>query len=247
MIEEFFIWLKEFNIEYYNECKSIYDTKPLDDPFHDHDIITESGESGTLIDTGLKDILISDIITSDHFIETGTHIGYLIKELSQYGTSSYSCETSLWRYCMAEFNLRNTENVSLYHMDSGEFLKEREITDDSVLFLDAHGGGYDDWNDNPLIHELKVIASKNVKPTIYIHDFAIETFEGDSTGFKEAGFDKTYKYRFDFNSENGWKLDWDFIKTNVELVFGDDYTLSFPDEYPSTHRDVGWIRITKLV
>ena len=245
MVDDFFKWLSKYSDDKFVKCNAIYNSKSKDDPFHDTCIIKENGTTGTLVDEGLKNVLINDIILSGHFVETGTNLGYLIKELSRYSKLTQSCEISYWNHCMALYNLKDTLNVELYHLDSSEFLKEIKITDESVLFLDAHGGSYDDWKNNPLTKELNVIKEKGIKPIIYIHDFAVPADEGDVDIFTDDSFDIDYKYPFDYNPENGWKLDWDFIKEQVKEIYNDEYSLSFPQDYPSRWKEAGWIRIEK--
>ena len=54
--------------------------------------------------------------------------------------------------------------------------------------------------------------------------------------------DKVYEYRFDFDPvPGGWKLDWDFIKDDIESIYGQDYII----EYPPFQTDgvvVGWLK-----
>lgn len=245
MVNDFFEWLLIYNKDYYKECKSIYNSKSKDDPFFDNCIIKENYSGGTLTDEGLKNVLMNDIIVSGHFVETGTNLGYLVKELSRYSKLTQSCEISIWNHCMSLYNTRDIKNLELYHLDSEDFLRKINITNESVLFLDAHGGNYDDWNDNPLTKELNVIKEKNVHPIIYIHDFAVEANENDIDVFTDETLDKSYKYPFDFNPENGWKLDWDFISKQIEEIYNGSYTLSYPYDYPSRWKESGWIRIEK--
>ena len=76
------------------------------------------------------------------------------------------------------------------------------------------------FNDNPLTHELHTIRDVRVKPTIFIHDFGIETDKKPEEGnyWHHESLDKVYEYRFDFGPvPNGWKLDWDFIKDDIEV------------------------------
>ena len=59
--------------------------------------------------------------------------------------------------------------------------------------------------------------------------------------------DKVYEYRFDFDPvPNGWKLDWNFIKDDIEEIYGKNYKI----EYPPFQNDdvvVGWIKISHEV
>ena len=64
--------------------------------------------------------------------------------------------------------------------------------------------------------------------------------------FEHEALDKKYRYRFDFHTVTGWKLDWDFIKDNIEAIYGKDgYEVSYPTFNEPTLHPVGWIKITK--
>lgn len=248
MVDEFFKWLYSYNINYYNYCLPWYEERKNDDKFFNYCVFDKNKTSGTLEDTGLKNLLIEDIQKSDYFVETGTNLGYLIKELSPYSKFSYSCENDLWYYCMAKFGIGNLKNTEIEFIDSDKFLEKLNITDNTTLFLDAHSGDYDLWNDNPLTKELRVISLKKIKPTIYIHDFGIESDRTESEDiFEHPTLEKKYKFRFDFDSNGTWKLDWDFIKEDVEKIYGKNYKIDYSQNYPSSYlKEVGWIRISKI-
>lgn len=245
MVNDFFEWLLNYNKDYYNKCKLIYDSKSSNDEFIQMFTLNKNNSNGTLVDEGLKNVLISDIKKHGHFVETGTNLGYLVKELSKYSNLTESCEFSIWEHCMALYNNKDSKNLKLYYLDSEEFLKNINLSDDSVLFLDAHGGGYDNWNSNPLTKELDIIIQKQIQPIIYIHDFAIESDDSNDIKFTHESFDKSYKYKFDYDVESGWKLDWNFISDQIEKIYKGGYITSYPYDYPSKWQENGWIRIEK--
>ena len=98
------------------------------------------------------------------------------------------------------------------------------------------------------INELREIANQNAKPIIYIHDFGIELEDGvtDVWYFEHEALDKKYWYRFDFDINNGWKLDLDFIKDDIEKIYGEDgYNITYPNINAPTKHPVGWVKISQ--
>ena len=188
---------------------------------------------------------IKDSIT-DRFIETGTEAGSFTLNFIDTAKEILTCEIDKYSYLCAKYRHQGIPFIKGYHQDSKSFLESIELKDSDVFFLDAHGGGYDMFNDNPLTHELHTIRDAGVKPTIFIHDFGIETDKKPEEGnyWHHESLDKVYEYRFDFDPvPNGWKLDWDFIKDDIEAIYGKNYKIEYPP-FQDENVVVGWIKIS---
>ena len=191
---------------------------------------------------------IKDSIT-DRFIETGTEAGSFTLNFVDTAKEIITCELDEINYLCAKYRHEDIPNIQGYKADSRTFLDSFNLRDSDVFFLDAHGGGYDLFNDNPLTHELQAIKRAGITPTIFIHDFGIETDKTPNDGnyWHHEALDKVYEYRFDFDPvPNGWKLDWNFIKDDIEEIYGKNYKI----EYPPFQNDdvvVGWIKISHEV
>jgi len=201
---------------------------------------------GTGTDIHLIDSIRESI--QDRLIETGTEAGSFIMNFVNDDNEILTCEIDEGSYLCAKYRHQQYNNIQSYCTDSKSFLESLELRDSDVFFLDAHGGGYDLFNDNPLTHELHIIRDTGIKPTIFIHDFGIETDKNPNDGnyWHHETLDKVYEYRFDFCTESGWKLDWNFIKNDIESIYGKDYVI----EYPPFQNDdvvVGWIKISPKI
>ena len=198
--------------------------------------------------TGCDSYLINSIKESitDRLIETGTEAGSFTLNFVDTADEILTCEIDVGSYLCAKYRHRDIPNIQGYLQDSKSFLESLTLKDSDVFFLDAHGGGYDPNTENPLTHELHIIRDAGIKPTIFIHDFGIETDKNPDDGnyWHHEALDKVYEYRFDFDPvPGGWKLDWDFIKDDIESIYGQDYII----EYPPFQTDgvvVGWIKIS---
>jgi hypothetical protein len=84
-----------------------------------------------------------------------------------------------------------------------------EENDNSIFFfLDAHWEKY--W---PLLDELKIIKKKNIKPVIAIHDFYVPDENGNA--------------KFGFDSYNGQNLNFEYIKSDIEEIYGKNYEIRY--------------------
>ena len=119
------------------------------------------------------------------FIETGTYLGTgVVKALLCGFKTIYSCELSPEQFVIAKKELAGIPNVKLYLSDSAEFLSRilSSLKEPAFFWLDAHYSGgntaqtlvEEDSNKYikcPLIRELQVIATHNIKThTILIDD-----------------------------------------------------------------------------
>lgn len=159
-----------------------------------------------------------------HIIETGTYHGYTTKHLSKMADKVDTVEVVEQNYLTAFAHLKKLKNVKC-HLGSSEQVLESilpEMDEGLFLFLDAHWQQY-----NPLIDELKVIASKKLKPIIAIHDFKVPNNP-------ELGFD-TYP-------KAGIVYEWDWIKESVESIYGKDgFTIAYNDKSEGAKRGVIFI------
>lgn len=201
--------------------------------------------------TGKDYHLVNSVRNSitNRLIETGTEAGSFTLNFVNDASEIITCEVDEGSYLCAQYRHQDHDNIDGRFIDSKSLLESLELRDDDVFFLDAHGGpdGYDLINDNPLTHELNIIRDAGIKPTIFIHDFGIETDKNPDDGnyWHHPSLPKVYEYRFDFDATvyDGWKLDWDFIRDEIEEIYGDDYVI----EYPPFEDDdvvVGWIKIS---
>lgn len=237
---EFFEWLET----HYTDEETIRLTK---EKFEQHSERFLDIEQSTAMDTQLVNSIRESLINGERLIETGTEFGSFILNFVDDIDDIQTCEVDREFYITAKYRLKDT-HIKYHLKKSEDLLKELELKDSDVFFLDAHGGGYDEFTDNPLTNELKEIERQKIKPTIYIHDFGIEMDSDDETefSFEHEALDKKYRYRFDFHTVTGWKLDWDFIKDNIEAIYGKDgYEVSYPTFNEPTLHPVGWIKITK--
>jgi hypothetical protein len=247
-IIEFLQFVKKTETEdVYNNILHYWNTS--DDDFKNQFSDNKLPNDGTYLDEILIDNIKQDILKSPtkHFIETGTQFGSFCMIFSEYSNLIETCEIDFFKYMISKYRLAKYSNINLEYTNSKNFLhKRKNMTSDTVFFLDAHGGGYDLFNDNPLSHELEMIYQKSIKPIIYIHDFAVELEDGENDGFFCDG--KMYRHRFDFNEESGWKLNWEFIKNGIHKIYGDSgFNLQFAPKVSSDYIiPVGWVRISGI-
>ena len=237
---EFFEWL-ESN---YSDRKTI---SIVQDKFEQHSARFLNVLESTAKDIELVNSIKESLIDSTRLIETGTEFGSFILNFVNDVDDIQTCEVDIGSYITAKYRLKDT-HIKYHLKKSEDLLKELKLKDNDVFFLDAHGGGYDEFNDNPLTNELKEIENQKVKPTIYIHDFGIEIPDDEVCDwfFEHEALDKKYRYRFDFMINSKWKLDWDFIKNNIKAIYGENgYQLSYPTFNEPENHPVGWIKITK--
>lgn len=159
-------------------------------------------------------------------IETGTYLGSTTKWLSQWADTVHTIEVNPENYSKAVKNLRENNNVEVWQGNSAELLKEilpLHKDEPLFIFLDAHWESY-----NPLIDELKVIADNKLKPIIAIHDFKVP-------GKPELGYD----------SYQGQDYDWSWIRSSVENIYGEDYTIEYNSEATGAKRGIIYIHPKK--
>jgi len=113
------------------------------------------------------------------FIETGTFLGdtagYMAKTT---GLPVISCERNPSLFSLAKLRLKEIPSVSLYNLDSREFLqylsKKTEIIEkECFIYLDAHWG-----KDVPLKEEISIISSRWKRFVIMIDDFQVPDDDG---------------------------------------------------------------------
>jgi len=249
--EDFFIWLDTnyTDTDFTDRIKSKFD---------EHKDRFLNPNSVTAMDTDLLNSIRESLMgDAKRFIETGTEFGSFLLEFSDLLGQGHiedviTCEVDEEYYAIAKyrFSINDDYNgkVKNHLKPSKELLEGLELRDTDVFFLDAHGGGYDNFTDNPLTHELREIANQKVKPTIYIHDFGIELEDGvtDVWCFEHEALDKKYWYRFDFDINTGWKLDLDFIINDIEQIYGKgSYEITYPAINEPVKHPVGWVKISQ--
>ena len=111
------------------------------------------------------------------FVETGTNVGTTARYMAEMyqGIPVYSCEPDPEAFRIAQQNLKEYKNVSLYKMKSPDFLyrihsEYPELNEKlNFYFLDAHGYGYT-W---PLRDEVKFITNTLSEAIILIDDVRV--------------------------------------------------------------------------
>lgn len=181
-------------------------------------------EGDEFLATAFKNIIKDNNITT--VIETGTYRGYTTKRLAEMVETVYTIEINDEYFFESGQHLVKLPNVRRALSSSPIYLKtllnpELSLIKEKLLFfLDAHWG-----NVCPLLDELQVIADAKIKPVIVIHDFFNPT---DPT----MGFD----------AYNGKRFNFDFIKEKVELIYGQDYSISYNKEAEGARRGVIFIQ-----
>lgn len=156
------------------------------------------------------------------FFETGTHIGISTSLLSEVFDQVYSVEINSGFFSQATKTNEKNKNVLIEKCNSVDFIRKhlQEGQTGVAFFLDAHWGDY--W---PLLDELKVIAEKNVKPVIIIHDF----FVADENG----------KAKFHYDSYRGKALNFDFVKSEIDAIYGKENYIHYCIQDSQVNSGVG--------
>lgn len=144
---------------------------------------------------------------NDIFVETGTFTGTTTANMVDYFNEIYSVEYLEENFIKCQNKFIYAKNVHLYIGHSPEFLAEilPSLIDRKIVFwLDAHrytpyGSGDDNYNECPIIEELKEIKKAKLKfnPIMFIDDYNL--FEKEVKGF--PGLDKLYSELKGFNIE----------------------------------------------
>lgn len=144
------------------------------------------------------------------FFETGTYHGHTSKIVSEYFTEVTTVENNPDHHTLAMETLRDVPNCTL-HLGSSPDVMNQQLQQQQkgvVFFLDAH------WNDYwPVLDELRIIKEKNITPVIIIHDFYVPNVDGSAM--------------FGFDSYNGQPLNFDYIKTSIESIYGEKYQIKY--------------------
>jgi hypothetical protein len=146
------------------------------------------------------------------FIETGSYHGDTAKIVSRYIRDVHTIENNPELFKISQENLKNCLNVKLHFGSSQEVLKNilSEKEENIFFFLDAHWGIY--W---PLLDELQVIAEKQIKPVIAIHDFFVPP-DG--------------KFGYDAHPEDGTVLNFSYIEESIEKIYDGKYEYFYNKE-----------------
>lgn len=157
------------------------------------------------------------------FVETGSYHGGSAKIVSQYIREIHTIENDPELYDIAKENLKGLQNVQLHFGSSQEVLKNILSQNETniFLFLDAHWGLY--W---PLLDELKVIAEKQIKPVIAIHDFFVPP---------------NGKFGYDVHPGDGTVLDFNYIKESIEKIYDGKYEYFYSNESPEINSGVIYV------
>jgi hypothetical protein len=164
-------------------------------------------------------------------IETGTYKGWSTNRLCDLGVPVETIEVDESNFKEAKSFLSSRDNVKMYHGSSPEILETilEDGEENLLFFLDAHW--YEYW---PLKDELRVIAEKNIKPVISIHDFYVPNGINNEGKF---GFDSWV----DKETNEFKQLDLDYIKESLEKIFGEKYEYHYNSQFDSVDRGLIYI------
>lgn len=160
----------------------------------------------------------------DVIVETGTFRGGTTAQFAKMVSQVVTIEVNQSFYNIARKNLDGIHNVSMFLGDSPVIMSKvlsspAYVNKKIFFFLDAHW-----FAACPLLKELEVIADLGFKPVIVIHDFYVPG--------KDFGYD----------SYNGQRFDFDFIKEKVERIYGNDgFEFSYNTEAEGAKRGVIYI------
>jgi hypothetical protein len=115
-------------------------------------------------------------------VETGTYLGEMIKANLKNFSSIHSVELGDLLFGAARSKFAKYSHVSLYHGDSAEVMPFilRPLSQPALFWLDAHySGGITAKGkiDTPILEELRVILSHNIKGHVILIDDA-RCFDG---------------------------------------------------------------------
>lgn len=158
-------------------------------------------------------------------VETGTCFGSTTMFLSENFETVYTVENNYEYLSIAHerFKEKNIQNVVTEFGDSAELLysmiKENNLSDNTMLFLDAH------WSNKcPLLEELECIELAGIKPVIAIHDWMVPNHP-------ELGYD----------SYNGQPFTFAWIRKAVEDIYGENYDFHYNTEAEGAKRGIIYI------
>jgi len=163
-------------------------------------------EKGAFEDKFLKEELYNLLkkFNIDTIIETGTYKGWSTNLLAQTGKKIITIEINSEYLEEAKKNNSHHENIE-FHLGSSEKIIEKIIAVNDnrniLFFLDAHWEEY--W---PILNELEVIRSKELKPVIIIHDFYVPNGQGVA--------------KFHFDEYKNHKLEFSYVKPSIDLLYG---------------------------
>jgi hypothetical protein len=159
-------------------------------------------------------LLLAKKHKSTTFFETGTWHGETARDVARHINQVVTVEVNRPFYDIASKILTDIDNVTL-KLGSSPVVMEDTLVENQeglIFFLDAHWE--QDW---PLLDELRVIAEKNIKPVIMIHDFYVPDEDGNA--------------RFHFDSYNTQPLNMEYVKGALDSIYGvEGYTYFYSDK-----------------
>lgn len=139
------------------------------------------------------------------FIETGTSDGYSTFLLQPYFEQIDTIEIVPETFELAKQRLKAYPNIT-QHLGPSPYILDRMLypsMDNFIIFLDAH------WEEEwPIKRELRIIASKYLKPCIIIHDFFVPDLKNE------------FVAKFNYDSYKGDALNINFIREELIDIFG---------------------------
>lgn len=166
-------------------------------------------EGDTIFKQTVKNIIEDKKIETA--IETGTYRGGTTAQLAQMVKKVYTIELVLDNYMYAKetysckhpnihWNIGNSADILKIVLQNvvNEYKQKKLDPNNLFIFLDAHWEAY-----NPLLEELKTIASFGIKPFIAIHDFKVPNNP-------ELGYDVYGNIVYE----------WNWIEKDIENIYG---------------------------
>jgi hypothetical protein len=154
-----------------------------------------------------------------HAVELGTCLGstaiWLSKNFTKVDTIEINQEFG--QIAKERFIEANLHNITLHIGNTTDILPTINITDNAIIFIDSH------WYDVcPMLQELTIIANKQIKPVIAIHDFYVPD---EHLGYDEIHgqpFTKEWisQYFINIYGENGYDFYYNSDEQSTDIKRG---------------------------
>jgi hypothetical protein len=154
-----------------------------------------------------------------HAVELGTCLGstaiWLGKNFTKVDTIEINQEYA--QIAKERFVEANLDNIRLHIGNTTDILPLIDINDDAIIFIDSH------WYDVcPMLQELSIIAYKQIKPVIAIHDFYVPN---EHLGYDEIHgqpFTKEWisQYIINIYGENGYDFYYNSDEQSTDIKRG---------------------------
>ena len=169
-------------------------------------------------------------------IETGTWSGHTTREFATMGPAVWTID-STHEHLIEEFGMSAAHDLYALGVrpvlgDSSKMLKDiiRKVKEPILFYLDAHGGGANGSNVNPIKEELQQIAdycSIQYPPVICIHDFYVP---GKDFGYNGGDWGKGFE-----------PLSFLLIKPFLDAIYLDGYGSYYNEKADGATRGIIYV------